>query len=202
MARIVRKRNPPQYSRYQDYKSDLRLDFSNRCAYCTIHEFTWGGPRNFDVEHFRPKSIPRFRKLALVYTNLYYSCNRCNDFKGTKWPSPKQVKRGIGFIDPCKDSLTRHFRDRGDGCLDHFTPSGEFMVKQICLNREPLVLLRNRRREALREIRDVTKNLRAAVRQRAAGQGDSTILDRVIPQLERYIARLIEHNFRPPVPPT
>ena len=96
MARILRKQDPPIQARYQDYKPYLRLDFVYRCAYCTIHEGRHGGEHNFQVEHFRPKRKDLFPELELVYSNLYYACNRCNVIKGSKWPTPEQQARGLG----------------------------------------------------------------------------------------------------------
>lgn len=157
--RFQRKHRPGRYRDYQDYKPFLREDFHQRCAYCLITEARWGSERNFVVEHFRPKK--RFPTLVCTYTNLYYACNRCNEFKGSKWPVDEMRKRGFRFLDPCKvDMYQQHLEERPDGRLEPRTKAGEYTSVHLALNRELLVEWRVQRRMLLQDIeqsRDATE---------------------------------------------
>jgi hypothetical protein len=154
-----RLESPPQQKTYQDYKPYLRKDFRSRCAYCLIHEAHYGGLRNYHVDHFRPQK--RFPNLVLTYTNLYYACSLCNIFKGETWPSPKQLKAGFKFGDPCKEDLyEKHFQiDKRDGSLRALTNIGQFTKDHLRLDRRQLRKHRQRQIEA----RQKCKELRAAL---------------------------------------
>lgn len=142
-----RQQKPRRQKKYQDYKPYLRKDFRYRCAYCLIHEAHYGGLRNFHVDHFRPKSKGRFRRLALTYANLYYACGLCNTFKGDHWPSSKQLKSGFRFVDPCQeDPYGTDFEVvEEDGSLRILTDAGRYTVVHLRLDRNQL--RRHRRRE-------------------------------------------------------
>lgn len=135
-----RRQNPPLFKRYQQYKPYLRSDFLLRCAYCLIHESHFGGLRNFHVDHFRPKSRKEFRRLSLVYSNLYYACGLCNSFKGSWWPAAGDLDAGRRFVDPCEEDLYgKHVEiNEEDGTLRVHTPAGHYTVEHIWLDRPQL----------------------------------------------------------------
>ena len=89
MPRVVRKQKPPVLTESRKYKPYLRLDFARRCAYCYIPEVRYGSLGNYSVDHFRPKSIPEFRRFICQYSNLFYACMDCNRTKGKTWPQRK-----------------------------------------------------------------------------------------------------------------
>jgi uncharacterized protein (TIGR02646 family) len=136
-VQFQRQEKPQKQKRYQDYKQYLRRDFLFRCAYCLIHEAHHGGLRNFHVDHFRPKK--KFRRLTLVYENLYYACSLCNTFKGDLWPSGQQLRAGFKFVDPCDaDPYRMHFEEEQDGTLRVLTNAGRYTVDHLRLNRRQL----------------------------------------------------------------
>ena len=51
------KSNQPAKGTYSDWKVDLSKEGFHQCVYCTITEHSFGGIRNFHVEHFKPKSV-------------------------------------------------------------------------------------------------------------------------------------------------
>lgn len=85
MSVFSRRETAPPPSDRSRYRSLVREDFSECCAYCLLHEFLAGGASNFEIDHFRPKSL--FADLIDDYFNLYYSCHVCNQYKGAAWPS-------------------------------------------------------------------------------------------------------------------
>lgn len=137
MAILKRRRPYPKDTVYQGYKPYLRQDFHYRCAYCSVHENEWGGPRHFHVEHFKPKSRSQFRRLMLYYGNLLYACDVCNTFKGDDWP---------GYLDPCKVDYTLHFQvDPKTWEIMGQSRSAKYMVERLHLNRRHLKQLRQQR---------------------------------------------------------
>jgi len=56
---------------------------NNRCAYCDGFPIDAHGEEQID--HFRPKSDPRFYELVCTWTNLFLSCMKCNKSKGARW---------------------------------------------------------------------------------------------------------------------
>ena len=63
-------------------KRALEKLFRGKCAYC---EWKPGAGSSWDVEHFRPKGRvaeraehPGYYWLAYTWTNLYFSCQMCN----------------------------------------------------------------------------------------------------------------------------
>ena len=151
MPIIRRTQKPPRQKDYQSYKLYLRLDFGFSCAYCGITELRWGSDRNFVVEHFRPKA--KFPELIRAYSNLYYACNRCNEFKGSRWPLAAMIRRGFRFGDPCREDIyAAHLRELPDGSLEPLTRCGEYMIAHVGLNRPMLSEWRQQRRQLLDDI--------------------------------------------------
>ena len=75
-------------SNRQLIRNELTQDFRGLCAYCeqlcesitTDHRGT-----EESVDHFRPRE--KFASLWLDWLNLTYSCRRCNQAKGNRWPT-------------------------------------------------------------------------------------------------------------------
>lgn len=151
MARFFRKENPPKCKNHRDYLPSLRLDFRYRCAYCERPEAVVGGDEAFEVDHFRPRS--RFPELVNEYSNLYYSCSRCNRHKGNTWPSEHLAGSGFRFSDPCAEDMYSIHAIEGDGGrLKAITQCGEYTVRHIMLNRPVLVNWREARRIRRRDL--------------------------------------------------
>lgn len=188
---IERKQTPPVFKVYTRYKPYLRLDFFFRCAYCGITEYRWGSDRNFVVEHFRPKS--RFPKLACTYSNLYYACNRCNDFKSDIWPSALLFKKGYGWADPCASEVyVEHLSELEDGTVAARTNIGEYTRTHLRLNGRPyLVQWRRERRELIADVEATTKIIER-VRSSGAklGQAERRNLSRLIHSHQKLCERL------------
>lgn len=64
--------------REKDVIDALSRDFYGKCYICEIKH-----PISFNVEHFRPhKNDP---EKIFDWNNLYFSCSRCNNMKGSKY---------------------------------------------------------------------------------------------------------------------
>ena len=133
-----RKHDPAGYKNYQDYKPWLRDEFTFRCVYCLEREL-WYPDRHasFSADHVEPQKDAPLR--VREYTNLVYSCTRCNSFK-----------LRVRLIDPTAVGFGKHLRvDERTGMIDAVKvdgkPSreGELIIRQLHLNEDPA--LSNRR---------------------------------------------------------
>jgi hypothetical protein len=90
---FIRRASAPTTKRsdYRGFRQHVRQDFRKTCAYCLLDETWAAGPENFELDHFRPKSI--FPQLALSYYNLYWSCHVCNRLKRDLWPARHLLER-------------------------------------------------------------------------------------------------------------
>lgn len=140
MSVFLRRKSPPAPSRLSGYRPFVRQDFSECCAYCLLHELLAAGAGNFELDHFRPKSL--FPDLADDYFNLFYSCHVCNQYKGATWPSADLSKEGFGYLDFCRESFGEHFRERADGFWEPLTRRAEYTAARLRLNRPHLVEIR------------------------------------------------------------
>jgi len=116
-------------------------------------EICFGGPRNFAVEHFRPKKL--FPDLRCEYSNLYYACNTCNDFKGTHWPSAMEQDRGRVFVDPCEAAMSDHIAFDAAGATEPRTAAGRYTIAHLNLDRELLKTWRVRKHQLERQIAEL-----------------------------------------------
>lgn len=136
-----RSADVPVWDSYKAYRPILRRDFDYQCAYCRRHEFFFGGGEAGEIDHFRPRHL--FPLLINSYSNLYWSCRKCNAFKSGTWPSASQLGRELRFLDPCADNQADHWRMNADGTLTALTLTGRYTVEHICLNRPTLVEFRS-----------------------------------------------------------
>ena len=64
-------------------RAALRAMTDARCSYCDGHPIDALGEEQ--VDHFQPKTDPRFHHLVCTWTNLFLTCMRCNKAKGDRW---------------------------------------------------------------------------------------------------------------------
>lgn len=93
---ITRSVVPPQ-TYYQNYRDDLARDFNNRCGYCDSPDRLV----RFEIDHFVPISVAPH--LENDYSNLVYSCEKCNRAKSNKC---SKIENGVYdntlFYDPAR----------------------------------------------------------------------------------------------------
>jgi len=143
-----RSENVPQLADYREYRDPyLRHDFQFRCAYCLTPELYFLNGDAGEIDHFRPLN-PRpelglnFSHLRNDYSNLYWTCGRCNLTKGNTWPSADEIQQGMRFFDPCVEDHDSHLKLEDDGTLTPTSRAGEYTIEMIRLNRRNLVRLR------------------------------------------------------------
>lgn len=142
MAHFTRRNPAPALGRkdHRFFRVPAREDFRFTCAYCLLREKWAAGLENFELDRFRPQS--KFPGLSFSFYNLYWSCHVCNKIKGAHWPSPALLDRGIGFVDLCAADFADHFFEQPGGEWRGMTPSAEYTIDALRLNRPHLVELR------------------------------------------------------------
>lgn len=89
----VRRHGPQGYSKYGQYRNWLRDEFSFRCIYCLRRETWLTTRRDYEIDHFLPKSD--HPDVERDYDNLVFACRACNGTKAAKYlPSPESVAYG------------------------------------------------------------------------------------------------------------
>jgi len=109
---------------YKGYKDSLEKDFLERCGYTNCHQDWFGGKRNFQIDHFKPKS--KHPELETKYSNLVYSCSYVNRAKSDD----------IGnYLDPCEIDYNEHFyRDElGNIYPIETSESAKYMYRKLKL---------------------------------------------------------------------
>lgn len=139
---FVRRSIVPRMARrdYRGFREYVREDFRKTCAYCLLEETWAAGEENFELDHFRPKSL--FPHLALSYYNLYWSCHVCNRMKRDSWPTPALQDLGAGFVDLCASAFGEHFLEQKNGKWRGKTLAAKYTIESLRLNRPHLVELR------------------------------------------------------------
>lgn len=118
----------------KELKQKLREDFNYKCAYCYDHDAYNGGPNNFHIEHFAPKS--KFNEHEFSFNNLLYSCPYCNRAKSNKWISQSAdiSHDGLkGFVNPCTDDYDKHLSRDSNCRIIPLTELGQYMHKELKL---------------------------------------------------------------------
>lgn len=131
-TRHTRSQRPRQFKHYRSYKPYLQREFERVCVYCRQPDSS--APNlSFGVDHYRPKSIPRFAPLLTDYCNLYYCCGACNSRKQAYWPEDEAT--GPHVVNPCDHTMTDHLRFAHKTAeVEHRTLHGQFTVELLELN--------------------------------------------------------------------
>ncbi|NIA02420.1 MAG: hypothetical protein GWP15_03480 [Nitrospirae bacterium] len=175
MPSIFSHRVPsPSENNYQKYRPYIREDFHECCAYCLLHERFANGERNFELDHFKPKS--KYDQLKEVYTNIYYSCHVCNRGKWHHWPSEELQSKGYRFIDTCRETFSEHFVDE-DGYWKPISNAGKYTAERIRLNSPHNI-----------EIRKMVKSLHNQLSDSVL-DWDKPIKDQLIPLIDALLEK-------------
>ncbi len=114
----------------------LVKDFRYRCAYCM--DYLGDLPESsMHIDHFDPKSRSDLHK----YANLFLADGGCNLYKGKKWPSSGEKRKGLRFLDCCRehDYEFQIFEDEKTHELVGVTPAAKYHISMIGLNAPHLI---------------------------------------------------------------
>ena len=132
--------------------ASLREQVRNRakgvCEFCGVSEMNVGGL--LTIDHFHPQS----KGGQDVLENLIYCCVRCNQYKQNYWPNNTDAPQ---LWNPRQDKQSEHFLELENGRWLALTPTGEFTLRRLRLNRPPLIKYRLHRKQRLEEARLLTR---------------------------------------------
>ena len=110
----------------------MREEFHERCIYCCMPDAPQT-PESFCVEHYRPKGVPEFDHLELVYENLFYACSACNRRKWKHWPTAAELANNEFFPNPCDHVMFEHLKYKG-AVVELRSKAGRYANKYLDLN--------------------------------------------------------------------
>ena len=140
---------PTHGATYSDWKPELAEEGFHQCVYCTISENSFGGIRNFHVEHYKPKGLKQFAHLENDFSNLYYACAICNTFKSDDWTDPADDFSIGCYPDPSKKNYGELFTiDTSTALIAGKNVTGTYILTKLYLNRPQLII---NRKEAIEE---------------------------------------------------
>lgn len=180
------KANQPKEGTYSDWKEQIAKECFFQCIYCSINEMQFGGIDHYHIEHYKPKSIEKFKDLENDICNLFYSCPICNRFKSNDWPNDADDLNTICYPDPSQYDYSNLF----DVCPNDYKVSGKYvstvyMTERLYLNRPQLLY---ERREYFLKLREekITKTIDSL--QNKINQSDHFFL------LKEILSAVIELN--------
>jgi hypothetical protein len=143
----ARRHGPQGYSKYRQYRNWLRDEFSFRCIYCLRRETWLTTGRDYEIDHFLPKSD--HPNVEQDYDNLVFACRACNGTKAAKYlPSPESVAYGACL-----------YVDEG-GEIHAKDEAGKIIIEALRLDGPDYTRLRRRIIETVSEARPGSKTLK------------------------------------------
>jgi 5-methylcytosine-specific restriction endonuclease McrA len=170
----------PSSGTCHEWKAIIAAEGFFQCVYCAIHESSFGGTRNFHVEHYRPKS--KFRHLEHDIINLFYACAICNTFKGDDWPDePLEDLSNPSYPDPSKTDYNELFNyTKSVGALEGKFVTSKYLIEKLYLNR-PQLIIERRMSASLSRLRSMQEFIDNAIPALESNQ---------CPEAKTYLVRL------------
>lgn len=134
------KEKQPETGTYSDWKEQIAEECFYQCIYCSINEAQFGGIDHYHIEHYKPKSIERFKALENDICNLFYSCPICNRFKSYDWPNDADDLEKICYPSPSEYNYSELFEVSPDDYkVKGIYNSTRYMTERLYLNRPQLL---------------------------------------------------------------
>lgn len=158
--------------------------FEGCCAFCEVHTEPSGYG---EVEHYKPKALPAFKPLAYTWTNLLWSCKRCNVPKSSHWNAAAPL------LDPTVDEPTVHLEWHGPKVVGR-TSRGEYTVTLLDLNGDTNLQRYESRKDVLTAVALAWKTLQSAA-DRAPREMAREVLVRFLGPGSEYRGMLTANGF-------
>lgn len=188
---------PTTGTRYSDWKEPLSIEGREQCVYCAINIRTFGGIRNFHVEHYRPKAEGKFPDLEHEYSNLFFACSICNGFKSDDWKNePSDKLDNHAYPDPSRIDYSSFLSLGSLYLVESKFPTGKYIVGKLFLNRPQLIL--ERKSFYLTEtLKDECKKLDAILRQVKKQDANNPLVDGYIQMIETLLLFIQDKYLNP-----
>ena len=137
---IKDKEKQPTVGTYSDWKEQIAEECFYQCIYCSINEAQFGGIDHYHIEHYKPKSIERFKALENDICNLFYSCPICNRFKSYDWPNDEKDLEKVCYPNPSVYNYSDLFAVSPINYkVSGIYASTRYMTERLYLNRPQLL---------------------------------------------------------------
>lgn len=134
---VIVRSSPKKKKNYRDYEPFLKRDFKGRCAYCNLRYDAITTP--FHADHFIPRKVFEDIRddLDNDYTNLIYSCPKCNNAKHDKFEGDIFGENPTNelFYDPVLVDYNTIFYRNEVGAIASDDPKGQNMIELLKLYR-------------------------------------------------------------------
>lgn len=172
---IKDKTKQPKKGSYSDWKEQIARECFYKCIYCSINEAQFGGIDHYHIEHYKPKSIPKFENLVDDICNLFYCCPICNRFKSNDWPNDADNLDLICYPDPSEYDYSDLFDVSSiDYKISGIYLSTKYMTERLYLNRPQLIY--ERRESLLKDREEKVTNAIDILFEKLNSQNDFDIL--------------------------
>lgn len=190
-------KKPAKGKHYFDWKEYLSNEGKEQCVYCAININSFGGIRNFHVEHYRPKAADKFPALTHDISNLYFACSICNCFKGDDWPcEPSKEFDILCYPDPSVVDYSSFLFVNENSFIDSKYLTGKYIIQKLFLNRPQLVL--ERKSFLLHNIlKQESLKLKEILAEIKNTEGDNPIVEGYVSALETVILLIQEKYINP-----
>jgi 5-methylcytosine-specific restriction endonuclease McrA len=187
---------PSSGTYYWQWKDHLSKEGKEQCVYCAININSFGGIRNFHVEHYKPKAQDKFPELEHEYSNLFFACSICNVFKGDDWNGDATVELNNNtYPDPSKTDYSSFLKSNVLHFVDSEYPCGKYVIHRLYLNRPQLVLER-KKFYLLQTLKDEMKKLMDTVN-KMKNQNNATLIKGFVTVAETAVLLIDEKYIRP-----
>lgn len=185
---------PNHGSNYKDWKEDLSIEGREQCVYCSINIKSFGGIRNFHVEHYKPKAKDKFPELENEFSNLFFACSICNCFKGDDWPNEPTKRLDIpAYPDPSIFNYSDFLYLDDSFLVESEKPTGIFLIQKLFLNRPQLLL--ERKSYFLHEVlKTEIESLKEVILRIKSQKNTTLILETMIALIDTVVI-LIKGNY-------
>jgi hypothetical protein len=140
---------------YKEWKEQLSIEGQHQCVYCAININSFGGIRNFHVEHYKPKAKGKFPELENDYYNVFFACSICNGFKGDDWKEEPRIELdNNSYPNPLEIDYSIFLKKNKALEIESDFITGNYIINKIYLNRPQLILERK-----IHELFDEIKNV-------------------------------------------
>lgn len=184
----------PAKGGYSDWKEPLSIEGREQCVYCSININSFGGIRNFHVEHYKPKAEGKFPELKDEYSNLFFACAICNCFKSDDWENePSEKLDNHAYPDPAKVDYSDFLFQDALHLVDSNHITGKYIVQKLFLNR-PQLILERKSFDLHSRLKDETQKLTHILLQIKKQDINNPLIDGYITMAETILI-LIEGNY-------
>jgi hypothetical protein len=146
-----------------------------------------------EVDHFNPH---KKKDSIQEYTNLFLATHHCNNAKLDRWPTNKDQRRGVRFLNCCKetDYGVHIFEDPETHEVVGVTPQGRYHVRNCDLNASHLVNERAQRAKLRNLLESQPVQIKKGFLLPQEAQILFEVIDKMIPTLPYLSGEALEQH--------